>query len=125
MRQPVHESAENYLKAVLAIRREHGFARAVDVSERLGVSKASVSKALSKLERQQLVRVVAHDVWLTEEGRAVAERVAGRHKFFFGLLRAAGVEECVADEEACRMEHCLSEDSFQKLAASLAARPCA
>ena len=120
MRQPVHESAENYLKAVLAIRREHGFARAVDVSERLGVS-----KALSKLERQQLVRVVAHDVRLTEEGRAVAERVAGRHKFFFGLLRAAGVEECVADEEACRMEHCLSEDSFQKLAASLAARPCA
>lgn len=68
MKQPVHESAEDYLKAVLALEREHGYVRAVDVAGRLGVSKASVSKALSKLERQKLVHVVAHDVRLTAEG---------------------------------------------------------
>ena len=115
MKQPVHESAEDYLKAVLALEREHGYVRAVDVAGRLGVSKASVSKALSKLERQKLVHVVAHDVRLTAEGRAVAERVSD-------LLRAAGVEAVVADEEACRLEHCLCEDSFRKLVTALDAR---
>lgn len=92
VKQPVHESAEDYLKAVLALEREHGYVRAVDVAGRLGVSKASVSKALSKLERQKLVHVVAHDVRLTAEGRTVAERVSERHAFFRALLRAAGVE---------------------------------
>ena len=119
MKQPVHESAEDYLKAVLALEREHGYVRAVDVAGRLGVSKASVSKALSKLERQKLVHVVAHDVRLTAEGRAVAERVSERHAFFRALLRAAGVEAVVADEEACRLEHCLCEDSFRKLVTAL------
>ena len=118
MKQPVHESAEDYLKAVLALEREHGYVRAVDVA----VSKASVSKALSKLERQKLVHVVAHDVRLTAEGRAVAERVSERHAFFRALLRAAGVEAVVADEEACRLEHCLCEDSFRKLVTALDAR---
>ena len=117
MKQPVHESAEDYLKAVLALEREHGYVRAVDVAGRLGVSKASVSKALSKLEH-----VVAHDVRLTAEGRAVAERVSERHAFFRALLRAAGVEAVVADEEACRLEHCLCEDSFRKLVTALDAR---
>ncbi len=117
MKQPVHESAEDYLKAVLALEREHGYVRAVDVAGRLGVS-----KALSKLERQKLVHVVAHDVRLTAEGRAVAERVSERHAFFRALLRAAGVEAVVADEEACRLEHCLCEDSFRKLVTALDAR---
>ena len=103
MKQPVHESAEDYLKAVLALEREHGYVRAVDVAGRLGVSKASVSR-------------------LTAEGRAVAERVSERHAFFRALLRAAGVEAVVADEEACRLEHCLCEDSFRKLVTALDAR---
>lgn len=81
-----------------------------------------MSKALSKLERQKLVHVVAHDVRLTAEGRAVAERVSERHAFFRALLRAAGVEAVVADEEACRLEHCLCEDSFRKLVTALDAR---
>lgn len=119
MKQPVHESAEDYLKAVLTLEREHGYVRAVDVACRLGVSKASVSKALSKLERQKLVHVVSHDVRLTDEGHALAERVRERHTFFRTLLHDAGVEASVADEEACRLEHCLCEDSFQKLAAYL------
>ena len=119
MKQPVHESSEDYLKAVLALEREHGYVRAVDVAGRLGVSKASVSKALSKLERQKLVHVVAHAVRLTAEGRAVAERVSERHAFFRALLR---VEAVVADEEACRLEHCLCEDSFRKLVTALDAR---
>ncbi|WP_270297008.1 metal-dependent transcriptional regulator [Eggerthella sinensis] len=125
MKRPVHESAEDYLKAVLVLAREHGFVRAVDVAERLGVSKASVSKALSKLERAGCIDIVCHDVRLTSEGRAVAERILERHEFFWSLLVSAGVNERTADEEACRMEHCLSEDSFRKLAAHMRALPLA
>ncbi|MFR4803916.1 MAG: metal-dependent transcriptional regulator [Eggerthellaceae bacterium] len=119
MKQPVHESAEDYLKAVLALERSTATS-AADVAGRLGVSKASVSKALSKLERQKLVHVVAHDA-AHRRGRAVAERVSERHAFFRALPRAAGVEAVVADEEACRLEHCLCEDSFRKLAPRLRA----
>ena len=87
MKQPVHESAEDYLKAVLALEREHGYVRAVDVAGRLGVSKASVSKALSKLERQKLVHVVAHDVRLTADEVARLEEPYRPHELVGPLVR--------------------------------------
>ncbi|MFR3091283.1 MAG: metal-dependent transcriptional regulator [Eggerthella lenta] len=93
----------------------------MDVAGRLGVSKASVSKALSKLSARSSCTCGTHDVRLTAEGRAVAERVSERHAFF-RALPAAGVEAVVADEEACRLEHCLCEDSFRKLVTALDAR---
>ena len=92
VKQPVHESAEDYRKAVLALECEHGYVRAVDVTDRL-----DVSKALSKLECQKLMHVVARDVRLTAEGRAVAERVSERNGFFRALLVDAGVTGVTAD----------------------------
>lgn len=112
----VRESGEDYLKAILAIGRERGFVRAVDVAGRLGVSKPSVSKALVGLAREGCVEVVAHEVRLTERGRAMAERMRERHEFFRALLVGCGVNAMVADEEACRLEHCLSDESFRRLA---------
>lgn len=115
----LRESGEDYLEAILAIRRSCGAVRAIDIATRLGVTKASVSKALAQLESKGFVEVVKRDVRLTDDGLRVANEIIGRHEFFYRLLVSAGVEDSVAAEEACHMEHCLSEDSFQKLKSML------
>ena len=110
------ESNEDYLEAVLMIEGETGEAvHAVQVARRLGVSKASVSKALTKLQALGYLRVVDRDIVLTQSGRRLAESVLERHHFFMHMLCTAGVDSAVASAEACRMEHCISEDSFNKL----------
>ena len=93
------ESSEDYLEAILVIRRLRGSCRNVDIAERLGVSKASVTKALGNLTR-----------------RGLAEATLAKHRFFERLLAESGVDAKTASAEACRMEHCLSEGSFRKLA---------
>lgn len=113
------ESSENYLRAVLEIRSSRGRCRNVDVARLLGFSKASVSKALAKLSAAGLVEVVDHDVGLTPEGRAIAEATSARRRFFEKLLRDAGVDADEASMEACRIEHCLSASSFEKLSSYL------
>lgn len=111
----VRESREDYLKAVLVLSRRNGYVRAVDIANYLKVSKPSVSKALRNLGRGGLTHLVDRDVRLTKEGERIAESVLERHQFFCALLVSAGVDLRTASEEACRMEHCLSEDSFEKL----------
>ena len=110
------ESSEDYLEAILRIRSERGSCRNVDIAERLGVSKASVTKALGNLGRRGLAEVVGRDVRLTDEGGRLAEATLAKHRFFERLLAESGVDAETASAEACRMEHCLSEESFRKLA---------
>lgn len=117
----LHESGEDYLEAILMLSREHAVVRSVDIADHLGVTKASVSKAMSILENRGYVEVVKRDVRLTEIGRKVAEEMLERHEFFCELLVAAGVDPAIAAVEGCHMEHTLSEDSFQKLKAHLTA----
>lgn len=116
------ESQEDYLEAILVIRRLRGSCRNVDIAERLGVSKASVTKALGNLARRGLAEVVGHDVRLTEEGGRLAEATLAKHRFFERLLVESGVDARTASAEACRMEHCLSEDSFKRFEAYLGNR---
>lgn len=111
----LRESGEDYLEAILMLRRENGVVRSVDIADHLGVTKASVSKAMSMLEERGYVEMAKRDVRLTEKGLARAEHVLEQHVFFRDLLLAAGVDALVAAEEACHMEHCLSDDSFDKL----------
>lgn len=113
----LRESGEDYLEAILMLHRAHGVVRSVDVADQLGVTKASVSKAMSMLEERGYVEMAKRDVRLTEKGFARAEHVLEQHLFFRDLLSAAGVDPHVAAEEACHMEHCLSDDSFNKLRA--------
>lgn len=113
----LRESGEDYLEAILMLRRAHGVVRSVDIAERLGVTKASVSKAMSMLEERGYVEMAKRDVRLTEKGLARAEQVLEQHVFFRDLLMSAGVDPDVAAQEACHMEHCLSDDSFDKLKA--------
>ncbi len=115
----LRESGEDYLEAILMLRQERGVARSVDIAERLGVTKASVSKAMSQLEDNGFVEMFKREVRLTEAGQKIASEMLERHLFFSDLLVSSGVDPVVAAEEGCHMEHCLSEDSFQKLKARL------
>lgn len=113
-----HESSEDYLEAILMLENSNdGPVHAVDIARKLDVSKASVSKALSKLEGEDRVEVVGRDVRLLPEGLEIAARTLRKHNFFMRMLEAAGVDAITASAEACRMEHCISEDSFAKLVA--------
>ena len=115
----IQESAENYLEAILVLTQKNGQVRSIDVAEHLGVTKASVSKAMATLESNGYVEMGKRDVHLTERGLEVARQMWERHCFFVGLLEDAGVSAEVASQEGCHMEHCLSEESFEKLRSML------
>lgn len=117
---PLRESGEDYLEAILMLSKEHEKVRSIDVAEHLGVTKASVSKAMTSLERKGYVEMGKRDVHLTDKGMEVASQMLERHEFFCELLERAGVASDQAAEEGCHMEHCLSEESFEKLKSMLA-----
>ena len=110
----LRESGEDYLESIYVLSERQGIVRSIDVAEYLGVTKASVSKAMATLESNG-----KRDVHLTERGLEVARQMWERHCFFVGLLEDAGVSAEVASQEGCHMEHCLSEESFEKLRAML------
>ena len=112
----LHESAEDYLEAILMLHEEKGYARSVDISLKLGVTKPSVSVAVGKLIEAGLITMNDDKtIRFTEHGRALAELTLAKHQFLKDLLRNAGVDDETAEKEACAMEHAISEDSFRKL----------
>ena len=115
----LRESGEDYLESIYVLSQRQGTVRSIDVAEYLGVTKASVSKAMATLESNGYVEMGKRDVHLTERGLEVARQMWERHCFFVGLLEDAGVSAEVASQEGCHMEHCLSEESFEKLRAML------
>ena len=112
----VTPSLEDYLEAILMIQQEKGSARSIDVAAQLGFSKPSVSVAMHKLEEQGSLRMEDDGrLSLTEAGREIAERVYERHRVLTGLLTRMGVSPRVAEEDACRIEHVISQETFDKL----------
>ncbi len=107
------QSVEDYLEAILMVQEEKGFCRAIDIAQRLGYSKPSVSVALRNLENDGSVRR-GNDgsVQLTEKGRDIAASVLERHRFLTRFLTSLGVSPETAEEDACGMEHALSAESF-------------
>lgn len=107
------ESVEDYLETVLILHNRIANVRSIDVANELGYSKPSVSVAMKNLKQKNLV-VVSEDgyIHLTEEGQAVAERVYERHSLISSWLINMGVNPEVATEDACRVEHDISEESF-------------
>ena len=116
----LHASGEDYLEAVLVLQKEKGMVRSVDVARHIGVSKPSVCHAVNTLKDGGfLVMDEDHFLRLTDVGQEVAEKTYEKHCFFTQLLVNAGVEPKTAEQDACRMEHAISDDSFQKMKSGL------
>ena len=112
----VHESGEMYLEAILVLTRKSGFVRAIDVSEYLGYSKPSVSRAMGLLRQGEYIVVEADGaITLTETGRQIAEKIYERHTLLTELLVKMGVSQETAAADACRLEHAISDESFQAI----------
>ena len=118
----VHESGEMYLEAILVLRRRNGFVRSVDVAEYLGYSKPSVSRAMGLLKKGGLITVERDGgLYLTEEGSAIAEKIYERHTVLSRVLMGLGVPEKVAVEDACKIEHDISDVTFEIIKKHIAA----
>ena len=119
----IQESAEDYLEAILAIREQKGTARSIDVAHHLNYSKPSVSRAMSLLRENGYVTMDKDGLLdLTEAGMAIAARIYERHRLLTQWLTALGVRPEVAVEDACRIEHDISEETFACLKAHIASR---
>ncbi len=112
----IRESAEDYLERILMLHQSIGLVRAVDIANLMNFSKPSVSIALKKLRQNGYVTIDDGGyISLTDSGREIAERVFERHRLISKLLMALGVDEEVAKEDACRIEHDLSVESFEAI----------
>ena len=117
----LHESGQMYLETIFVLSKESKYVRAIDVGEHLGYSKPSVSRAMSILKKEGYVTADADGyLSLTESGRRVAEDMYSRHTVITRLLVCLGVEEGIASEDACRIEHVISEESFAAMKQHLA-----
>lgn len=116
----LHQSGEDYLEAVLMLQKKKGMVRSVDVAQHMGVSKPSVCHAVTTLKKGGFLTMDEDfSLHLTDIGREVAEQTYEKHCFFTHLLIDAGVEPKTAEQDACRMEHAISDNSFQKMKAGL------
>ena len=112
----LQESGEMYIETIYVLSQSSGFVRAVDVGERMGFSKPSVSRALKILRENGYITVdVKGGITLTKAGRDVAERMYERHHVISSLLMKIGVDPDIAIEDSCKIEHVISEDTFNKI----------
>ena len=109
----IHESGEMYLETIHVLLKQNGAVRSIDVSEHMGYSKPSVSRAVGLLKKNGYILVDQDGyITLTEAGEAVAQKIYERHTILSGLLVALGVNPETAAEDACRMEHAISDETF-------------
>lgn len=116
----IYESAEDYLEAILMLRQRNGHVRSVDVAEELGYSKASISVAMRKLRENGYIAMDKEGITLLPSGEAIAAHIYERHKFFTEYFISIGVDPKTAREDACRIEHDISDETFSKLKEALA-----
>ena len=109
-------SGEDYLETILVLHKKTGMVRSVDVARHMGVSKPSVCVAVNTLKDGGFLTMDEdHFLHLTDVGREVAEKIYERHCFFTEQLITAGVDPKTAEADACRIEHTISQDSFEKI----------
>lgn len=116
----LHASGEDYLEAILVLQRKKGMVCSVDVAQHMDVSKPSVCHAVATLKDGGFLTVDGDFfLHLTDVGRETAEQIYEKHQFFTIQLIAAGVDPKIAEADACRIEHVISEESFQRLKAAV------
>ena len=112
----VRESGEMYLEAILGLAKKSGYVRSIDVSEYLGYSKPSVSRAMGILREGGYILMEKDGaITLTDSGKKLAETIYERHTVLSELLIRLGVDEKTATDDACRIEHVISDESFQAI----------
>ena len=117
----IRQSAEDYFEMIYMIKKKKGSVRAIDIANEMGFSKPTVSVAMKKFRENGYVTVdAAGNISLTEDGLAIAENIYEKHMVLAKMLMMLGVSESVAYNDACRIEHCLSEESFSAIKKHLA-----
>jgi Mn-dependent DtxR family transcriptional regulator len=112
----VNESAENYLETILILSKRLPVVRSVDIANELNYKKSSVSIAMKNLREKKHITVTdAGFIYLTDEGRRIAEMIYERHEFLSSYLQSLGVPEDIATEDACKIEHVISPVSFEAM----------
>ncbi len=113
----IHESGEDYLETILLLQNKNGFVRSIDIARELDYTKASISRAMSILKKSEYIIMDASgQILLTEKGLSKAEEVYERHQLITDyLIKTLGVPEEIAAQDACRIEHVISEQSFEKI----------
>lgn len=112
----IQESAENYLETILILHDRKGYVRSTDIANELSFSKPSVSVAMKNLRNNDYIVMDENGfISLTEKGMAIASSVYEKHKLLTSWLVSLGVDEATAAEDACRMEHVISQESFECL----------
>lgn len=116
----IGESGEDYLEAILILKKKGGSVRNVELANFMGYAKPSITHAMKELKKRGLIeKTEVGDILLTEEGNRIAVKIYERHCFFQDILCKAGIDERTAQQEACRMEHAISDESFKKLKESI------
>jgi len=117
----IHKSAEDYLEMILRLTEEKGYARSVDIAVGLSVSKPSVSVAMKQLrEGGYIVMDADNYIFLTDSGKEIAHRIYERHKVLTRVLTLIGVDALTAQEDACKVEHDISPQTFDAIKDQLA-----
>ena len=112
----LQESGEMYLETILILSRKNGYVRSVDISEYMNYSKPSVSRAVGLLKKDEFITVNEEGhIHLTDNGRALAEKILNRHTILTDLLVRLGVSRETASNDACRIEHVVSDETFEAL----------
>ena len=116
----LHESGENYLETILILKNKNGYVRSIDIAKTMSFSKPSISRAMSILKKAGHITINGHgNIELTESGLQVAERIYTRHRLLTKWLTEIGVSVKTAEEDACRMEHVISQETFDKIGAHI------
>lgn len=111
-----NESAENYLETILVLSKVRPVVRSVDIAEELGFKKSSVSVAMKNLREKEHITVTKEGfIYLTPSGREIAEMIYERHQFLTKWLVSLGVDEKIAAQDACKIEHDISKESFEAI----------
>lgn len=111
-----NESSENYLETILMLSKVRPVVRSVDIAEELGFKKSSISVAMKNLREKGHITVTKEGfIYLTDSGLEIAEMIYERHELLTKLLISLGVDEKIAAEDACRVEHALSKESFEAI----------
>lgn len=112
----IQESAENYLETILVLRKKNGNVRSIDIAHELNFSKPSISRAMKLLRENDFIEVDSNGfITLTKSGSEIAEEMYVRHTTLANYLIVIGVDEETAMEDACRIEHVISQQTFEKI----------